>query len=632
MNFIKKLLRKISILDRNLRVTILILLDFILVGFSGLFGIFIYDLSIIDNSSDVFLITFILPIIGIFVYAVTGQYKSLTRYLTSSYFYILVFRNIFLVLLSSIISNLFWKSLPTLFWILLFLTSAGLTGLFRIIIKDLLRFINKGNNIVTKNVVIYGAGSAGHQLAISLKLTSSKYLINFFVDDDPTLWKSNISGFKIYSPKILSQYRNNIDQIFLAIPSLNPKNRREIFNNLKSQGYEILVIPSIDEIASGRSPIDLLRPIQIEDLLSRDSVASDPRLLGPGITNKSICVTGAGGSIGSEICRQIMLFKPRKLILLELCEFNLYKINKELSEKNNLNIEIIAILGNASNYSMMEKILQKHSVEVIYHSAAYKHVPLVEINPIEGVLNNIFSTKTVCQLAEKLSINEVILLSSDKAVRPTSVMGVSKRISELIFQAFAEKVKNGQNYSIKYSMVRFGNVLDSSGSVVPLFREQIAKGGPVSITHKDVTRYFMTIKEASQLVLQAAVLSEGGDVFLLDMGEPIKIYHLAEQMITLSGQTIKKSNNSNGEIEITVTGLRPGEKLYEELLIDAKSKPTIHPLIFRAMENSIPFDKLMPILNQLEAVLSDDNLKEVFIILKKLVPEWKNDISINSEI
>ena len=631
MNFIKELLPKILILNRNLRVSILILIDFILISFSGFFGIIIYDINLIDNVFDIVLIALILPILGIFVYAVTGQYKSLTRYVSSSYFYILVFRNIFLVLLSSIVFNLFWKSIPTIFWILLFFTSAALTTLLRIIIKDLIRHINIGKNNLRKNVVIYGAGSAGHQLAISLKLSSSKYLINFFVDDDSTLWNSNIGGFKIYSPKVLGNYRNNIDQIFLAIPSLNPKKRREIFNHLKAQGYEILVIPSIDEIASDRMPIDSLRPIQIEDLLSRDSVASDPRLLGPGITNKSICVTGAGGSIGSEICRQIMLFKPKKLILFELCEFNLYKINKELLGFNFQDTEIIPILGNASNFKMMEKVFQKYSIEVIYHSAAYKHVPLVEINPIEGILNNIFSTKTVCQLAEKLSIKEVILLSSDKAVRPTSVMGVTKRISELIFQAFAEKVKNSQNSSIKYSMVRFGNVLDSSGSVVPLFREQIAKGGPVSITHKDVTRYFMTIKEASQLVLQSAVLSEGGDVFLLDMGEPIKILNLAEQMITLSGQTIKKNNISNGDIEIIFTGLRPGEKLYEELLIDAKSKPTMHPLIFRAMENAIPFDKLMPKLIELEEVLLSGNLKKVFLILKELVPEWKNDVSIDYE-
>ena len=289
----------------------------------------------------------------------------------------------------------------------------------------------------------------------------------------------------------------------------------EIFNKLKGQGYEILIIPSIDEIANGKAKIDLVRPILIEDLLSRNSVSSDPRLLGPGINKKSICVTGAGGSIGSEICRQIVIFKPKRIVLVELCEHNLYQIHKELIKNCDKSIEIIPILGNVSNYRFMELTLKKYEVQIIYHSAAYKHVPLVETNPIEGILNNILTTKTVCEISENLNIKEIILLSSDKAVRPTSVMGVTKRISELIFQAFSEKVKKEGHPAVKYSMVRFGNVLGSSGSVVPLFKEQIANGGPISITHPEVTRYFMTITEAAQLVLQAAVLSKGGDLFCL---------------------------------------------------------------------------------------------------------------------
>ena len=565
----------------------------------------------------------IFSIFGIFVYIFTGQYKSLTRYVTSSYFYILIIRNFLLIFLFSFAIKFFGKSYESIFWLLLYLFSVGSTGFLRFLIRDLLSYLNQENENHFKSIVIYGAGAAGYQLANALKLSSSKYKIMFFVDDDSSLWKSKISGFKIFSPKILEEYKKDIDQIFLAIPSIKPQKRRFIYNDLQTKGFEILLIPSISEITSGRAKINSLRPIQIEDLLSRTSVASDPKLLGPGVFGKSICVTGAGGSIGSEICRQVMLLKPKKLILVELCEHNLYQIIKEISSNYRESVEIIPILGNCSNFNLMENNLRNHDVDVLYHCAAYKHVPLVEINPIVGILNNILTTKILCKIAEKLLIKEFILLSSDKAVRPTSIMGASKRVSELIVQAYSEKLKKKGNSLVKFSMVRFGNVLGSSGSVVPLFNEQISKGGPVSITHKEVTRYFMTLKEAAQLVLQAAVLSQGGEVFLLDMGDPIKILNLAEQMITLSGRTIKKDDNPNGDIEIVTSGLRPGEKLYEELLIDAKSEPTMHPLIFKAKEKSIPYSKLTDLLDKLEENLTKNDLSNAFSTLQKLVPEWK---------
>ena len=624
MNFVNRSFKKIYVLKRTFRIGLILVFDFILLSISSfLTFLFIYDLNVDYGILERIIFSLFFAIIGIIVYASTGQYKSLTRYVTSSYFYKLIIRNILLILLFNFALEFLGKSYQSLFWLLLCLFSIGSTGFLRFFIRDVLSYLNKENKSNLKKIVIYGAGSAGYQLATSLKLSSSKYKINFFVDDDMTLWNSKISGFKIYSPEILGEFKNDIDQIFLAIPSMSPKKRRKIYKDLQDKGFEILVIPSISEMASGRAKIDSLRPIQIEDLLSRNAVASDPRLLGPGVLGRSICVTGAGGSIGSEICKQLVLLKPKKLILVELCEHNLYQINKELCEVYEESIEIIPILGNCSNFELMANILRKNDVEVLYHCAAYKHVPLVEINPIQGILNNVQTTKTLCELTEKLKIKEFILLSSDKAVRPTSIMGVSKRVSELIVQAFSEKVKRNGYPLIKFSMVRFGNVLGSSGSVVPLFKQQIAMGGPVSITHNEVTRFFMTIKEAAQLVLQAAVLSKGGEVFLLDMGEPIKILNLAEQMINLSGKTIKKENNPDGDIEIVITGLRPGEKLYEELLIDAKSEPTIHPLIYKAKEKSIPYEEFMKFFNQLEENLLKNDFKSSYLILEKLVPEWQ---------
>ena len=614
----------LSYLDKKVRRLIILTLDAFLLYISSLlsFKIVYSSFSLIDYSIKIKVFALI-PIIGVIIYAICGQYKSLTRYLSGYYLYKFIIRNFIFIISSFLISKTLDQNFNLMFWILLFFLSATSTGLLRLLVKDLIRFISKGNNDKNlKNIVIYGAGNAGYQLATSLKLSSAPYKILFFVDDDNSLWDRILSGMRIYSPKRLIEFKKVIDQIFLAIPSLGPKKRMEIFNKLKGQGHEILIIPSIDEIANGKAKIDLVRPIVIEDLLSRNSVSSDPRLLGPGISDKSICVTGAGGSIGSEICRQLVFFKPKRIVLIELCEHKLYEINKELEKNNGKNIQIIPILGNVSNYKFMELTLKKYEVQIIYHSAAYKHVPLVETNPIEGILNNILTTKTVCEIAENLRINEIILLSSDKAVRPTSVMGVTKRISELIFQAFAEKVQQDVNPLIKYSMVRFGNVLGSSGSVVPLFNEQIANGGPISITHPEVTRYFMTITEAAQLVLQAAVLSKGGDLFLLDMGEPIKIVNLAEQMISLSGKTLN-NNNFDGGIDIVYTGLRPGEKLYEELLIDAKSEPTMHPLIFKAKEKSIPYIELMPKVEKLKKNLFRANIEQVFSIMSELVPEWE---------
>ena len=388
-------------------------------------------------------------------------------------------------------------------------------------------------------------------------------------------------------------------------------------------------IPSLEDLADSNIKIDNIKPITIDDILGRESVVPDPSLLALRIKGNTVFVTGAGGSIGQELCKQIILLKPKKLILLDNCEFNLYTINNILMKILPEKTELIPILGNSSNNILLDHLINKHNIKIILHAAAYKHVPLVEDNPIEGILNNVFTTKAICQASIQSNVEHVILISTDKAVRPTNFMGASKRLAELVVKSYNEEnklsAKKEQQNRTNLSIVRFGNVLGSSGSVVPLFREQIANGGPVTITHQDVSRYFMTIEEASQLVLQALGLAKGGEIFLLDMGTPVLIRELAEQMIKLSGLTISNSTdktNQKDSIAIEYTGLRKGEKLNEELLISGYSTPTSHPLIFCAEENFIPYKELNPKLDKLKKYAENFNIQEVSTLLKELVPEW----------
>ena len=380
----------------------------------------------------------------------------------------------------------------------------------------------------------------------------------------------------------------------------------------------VLQVPSVDDITSGRARIDALRPIAIEDLLGRESVPPNPDLLGPGIRDCVVCVTGAGGSIGSELCRQILSLQPSILILIERSEPALYAIEQELKRQLTFNVDFVVVLGDAGDPELLKRLFSSFRVNLIFHAAAYKHVPLVEANPLAGLKNNVLQTGALCREAQAAGVDRFVLISTDKAVRPTNIMGASKRLAEIVVQAFAK-----QSNKTRFSMVRFGNVLGSSGSVVPLFRNQIKLGGPITLTHPDIIRYFMTIPEAAQLVLQSSVLAKGGDVFLLDMGEPIRIKDLAEQMVRLSGLSVRNLDNPSGDIEIHCTGLRPGEKLYEELLIDAKAEPTPHALIFRAQEYSLPPDELWPQLEVLESAIKCNDVTRSLNILAELVPEWK---------
>ena len=517
---------------------------------------------------------------------------------------------------------------PRSSWILLWFLLTGFTGVVRFALRDLLLNLRSTQYKQQLRVAIYGAGEAGAQLAAALRLAGNHQIITF-LDDAPALWTRTINGISIQPPQVLSEIQHQLDQVLLALPSLPRLERRRIVADLQLQSIPVLQVPSVDDLTSGRARIDALRPVAIEDLLGRDSVQPLPKLLGPGLRDAVVCVTGAGGSIGSELCRQILQLAPKALLLLESSEPSLYALEQELRQQLPSSVNLMAVLGSAANPALVQRLFEVNGVQTVFHAAAYKHVPLVEANPVAGLANNVGSTRVICQAAVATGVSELVLISTDKAVRPTNVMGASKRLAELVVQASAIELAQSANVADKprtrFAMVRFGNVLGSSGSVVPLFRKQIAAGGPITLTHPEIIRYFMTIPEAAQLVLQAATLAQGGDLFLLDMGEPVRIKDLAEQMVRLSGLSLRDVRNPNGDIEIVCTGLRPGEKLYEELLIDAESEVTSHPLIYRAQERSLLPQELWPQLDALQEAIAAQDANAALALLEELVPEWQRD-------
>ena len=469
------------------------------------------------------------------------------------------------------------------------------------------------------HVVIYGAGSAGRQLSNALK-HSKEYNPIAFIDDSMSIHKTIINGLKVYSSDNLQNLidTKDIREVLIAMPSLRRSRRQEIISFLEPYKVIVRSVPGVAELAQGKVKVNDLLEIDLSDLLGRDSVKPNKELFEKNISNKVVMVTGAGGSIGSELCRQIVLLKPRLLVLFELSEPSLYLIDQELKENNEFNIEVCPILGSVTEKDRMLRICDYYDVQTIYHAAAYKHVPLVEYNHYQGVFNNTIGTKLLAEAAIASNVETFVLISTDKAVRPTNYMGASKRAAEMVLQALAQ-----QTHNTCFTMVRFGNVLDSSGSVIPLFKKQIKEGGPITVTHIDIVRYFMMIPEAVELVIQAGAMAEGGEVFVLDMGEPVRIYDLAVKMIKLSGLELLDENNPEGDIEIQYTGLRPGEKLYEELLIDGKFSETENKLIMRTEEGMMPWDKLEPILTEIYKKETITETKELHNLIKKIVPDFR---------
>ena len=480
-----------------------------------------------------------------------------------------------------------------------------------------------------RKVLIYGAGDAGRQLAIALE-NSPEFKVIGFLDDNKQLHRQVLLGLTIYSPLKLEKliYNKEINLVFLALPSIKRRKRNQIIEKLNSYKLSVNTLPSISEIVDGRITVSDIKDLNIEDLLSREEVKPDIRLLNKNINSKTVLVTGAGGSIGSELCRQIIKLKANKLILLELNEFALYKIYEELLSLNK-DVKIISLLANAQDQLKLETIFENFEVDTVYHAAAYKHVPLVEENICEGIKNNVFSTLAVAKASIDKKVSNLVLISSDKAVRPTNIMGATKRLSELCMQGVYNYNKG---IVTNFSIVRFGNVLESSGSVIPKFKKQIKEGGPITLTHKDVTRYFMTVTEAAQLVIQAGAMGKSSEVFVLDMGESVKIIDLIHKMIKLSGFSIKDNKNLIGEIEIKVTGLRPGEKLYEELLIGDNPKQTNHLKIKKASDPFIPFERLELHLDNLKTLIDSNNVLGVKNLLCEDLKIYKSNTELVDHI
>ena len=470
-----------------------------------------------------------------------------------------------------------------------------------------------------RNVLIYGAGSAGRGLCTALH-QSSEYNPVAFVDNSVELYRQSINGLEVFNEDDIGDLiqKHNIKEVLLALPSISRRRRNEIIAILNPLPINVRSLPSVSELAQGKVKIDDLRDVSIKDLLGREPVKPNEELLKLKITGKVVLVTGAGGSIGSELCRQIILQKPKQLILYEINEFSLYNVEQEFEKIEMPRVEILPVLGSVRDRKRFQNVVKHFSVQTIYHAAAYKHVPLVEYNNSEGVLNNTFGTLIAAEVALAEKVETFVLISTDKAVRPTNTMGASKRIAELVLQALSK-----QESSTCFTMVRFGNVLDSSGSVIPLFKQQIKNGGPVTVTNANMVRYFMTIPEAVELVVQAGAMGKGGDVFVLDMGEPVRIYDLATKMIQLSGLQVLDKDNLDGDIEIKCTGLRPGEKLYEELLVGDNISQTDNLLIKRAEESMLDWQDLKPILDQLKEAINNSDQEKVRELLIEAVPEFK---------
>ncbi len=572
-------------------------------------------------ENEEFLVIIAAPLIAIPIFLSFGLYKSIVRYIGLKSILTIFQAVTMYAVIWGLIDYMFVsidgtpRSVIIINWMLLIIGIGG----SRIIARwFLLGSIFNKKDLKVK-IVIYGAGSSGIQLSESLKL-SYEFEQIAFIDDDLSLINSYINNIEILNvselPRLIKD--KNVTEIYLALPSISRARRQKILTDLSQYPLTVKSVPKLSDIAKGKVMFDELLQIDIKDLLGRNSAPPISSLLDVKNFNKVVLITGAGGSIGSELARQIIKFNPKKIILFDHSEFALYQIHQELLKYNKLKVEIYPILGSVRSLERLELIFKHFGVQTIYHAAAYKHVPMVESNQSEGILNNVIGTLNASKASISANVETFVLISTDKAVRPTNTMGAAKRCSELILQALSKTQKD-----TCFTMVRFGNVLDSSGSVIPLFKEQIKLGGPITLTNIDIVRYFMTISEAVELVIQSGAMAKGGDLFVLDMGKPVKIYELARKMIELSGLKVLDSNNPNGDIEIKITGLRPGEKLYEELLIDGNMIKTKNELIMRAEESMIEWPKLKVMIEGLEIACMKNNTNDIRDILKTIVPEYK---------
>ncbi|MBN8106881.1 polysaccharide biosynthesis protein [Vibrio vulnificus] len=576
-------------------------IDTLLITVSFFMAIWVrYGEVSLSVSSGTWLTLFGTVMVTLIAFTKLGLYRAVLRYLTFHALTVIVLGALISALSITTFAYFFNATVPRTVPIIYMTFLAFLCGGARMLVRSLIVQVSRKGK---ECVLIYGAGTTGRQLAIALR-NAENYQVKGFIDNDPSLENTIIQGLTVHSSQQVTRLveRQNIEKILLAMPRASRSERKAIIDGLLHLPVEVLTVPDFKDIVNGNATVDELKDVAIEDLLGRDPVEPNPELMKANIHGKVVMVTGAGGSIGSELCRQIVRQKPKTLILFELSEYGLYEIDKELSgmvEAMQFDVEIIPLLGSVQRINRLSATMRAFGVQTVYHAAAYKHVPLVEYNVVEGVRNNVFGTYYSAKAAIEAGVESFVLISTDKAVRPTNVMGTSKRMAELALQALAAK-ENDKLNGTRFCMVRFGNVLGSSGSVIPLFKRQIEEGQAITVTHPDIIRYFMTIPEAAQLVIQAGAMGKGGDVFVLDMGEPVKIVDLAKNLIQLSGLEVKSSDNPNGDIEIKFTGLRPGEKLYEELLIGDNVEGTDHERIMTANEQFLPLEEFNQILNNLD--------------------------------
>ena len=586
----------------------------------------------LDPSLDRTLAYFLVAAVSaLFFFSVFGLYRAVIRFMRPKAM-VTVIAGLSLSVLVLAVFDRFFAShqIPLsafgIYWALALLYVGGSRFVARYL------FLRRsGAKGTAARVAIYGAGHAGARVC-SVLLGGPDFQPVAFIDDKKSLQGSNINGIRVYGSESLQELvrTRKVDRVLLAMPSASRRRRREILTQLEPLGVHVQSLPNLSDLISGKAQISELCDVEVSDLLGRDPVPPQPKLFGSCIRGKCVLVTGAGGSIGAELCRQIIRLGPSRLVLFEMSELALYNIERELEEvaaHDRLSVEIVPLLGNAHHRHRVREVLSAFAVQTVYHAAAYKHVPIVEYNVVEGIHNNVISTWYTAEAALETGVETFVLVSTDKAVNPANVMGATKRLAELVLQALQERTTQ-----TRFCMVRFGNVLASSGSVVPLFQNQIRRGGPVTVTHRDVIRYFMTIPEAAQLVVQAGAMAKGGDVFVLDMGRPVRIDDLARRLVNLMGLTVRDANNPDGDIEIEYTGLRTAEKLFEELLIGSNVTGTDHPMIMRAMEHRLAWPKMQQILNDLLVALASFDCHRALGLLTEAVAEYEGEPDIRDYV
>ena len=625
MDFLRKILFKFSKFSRTQKQSLLLVVDFLVLDISLYLSFMLrfeelYPQKFINQDIWLFIL---LPIVTIPFFVILGLYRAVLKHIGQKTILSIIKSITISVIIIGFLMMMtredsFPRSIFIIYWFIAIIVTLGIRY---VAYWSIYLFPYSSKNKI--KVAIFGAGQAGAMLAESIQ-TSDLYKLEAIFDDDRKKIGTIINSVKVYDStkieKIILEKKLKI--ILLAIPSLGKSLRFELLKNLSQFPVKVMELPSVENIIDGRVSIDDVKNVQVEDILGRNVIRPLKELLDKDIKNKNVLITGAGGSIGSELSRQVLSLKPKTIILYEQSEFNLYSINYELSKIDQIDCKVIPVLASIHNKFKVEKIFKEYNIDTVFHAAAYKHVPMVEMNPCDGAWNNIIGTYTISCIASKYNVDSFVLISTDKAVRPANIMGATKRFCELILQGLNDK----ENNKTRFSMVRFGNVLDSAGSVLPLFRRQIKEGGPVTVTHSEIIRYFMSIPEAVQLVIQAGAMSLGGEVFVLDMGKPVNILNMAKKMIYLSGMTPIDEKNKNGDIEIKITGLRSGEKLYEELLIGNNPESTVHPRIMKAHEKKIDWNLIVDCVENIRQNCKSQDDFQIKKTLNRYIEDYKPKI------